>query len=131
MECESDACVIPIEFPDKLKNFVNRALGKGIVDEMPDEKFHDSSLLLFARCAFRGVALTRGRSTGACLTVLRLCPPDNKHSPKERIAVDRNAASLAFASSTPTTKSLVIARNMRTNFTHHLRKGFMGSIAPE
>ena len=55
---QPDTCIVPVEHPNTLENLVNRAFGKDIIDEMPDEKFHNRSLLLFARCTLRGVALT-------------------------------------------------------------------------
>ena len=61
MEREPDGCVIPVELPDEFENFIDRALGKNIVDEMPNEKFHNCSLLLFTGCAFRGITLIRGK----------------------------------------------------------------------
>ena len=61
MEREPDGYVTPVELPDEFENFIDRAFGKNIIDEMPDEKFHNGSLLLFTGRAFRGITLIRGK----------------------------------------------------------------------
>lgn len=65
MQCKQNACVVPVELPDKSENLVNCPLGKDVVGEMPDEKFPNGSVLLFAGSTFRGIALTREGSMGA------------------------------------------------------------------
>jgi hypothetical protein len=56
---EPNACIIPIELPNEFEDLVNRALGKDVVDEMPNEKFRNRSLLRFARSTLWWIALTQ------------------------------------------------------------------------
>jgi len=69
VQCQPNACVVPVELPNKFENFVNRALGEDIMNEMSDKKFRNRPLLLLTRCAFRGIALTRKGSIGVCQIV--------------------------------------------------------------
>lgn len=133
MQYEPNACIVPIKFPDEPENLVNCPLGEDVVNEMPDEKFHNSSLFFFARCTLRRIALMREGSRGVCRTTPRLLFAHLiiRVLQEKGLSLIKMLHSLLSSHQLQLEKKLDNQKHRNGLYSHHLREGFVGSIAPE
>lgn len=57
VQCLHNLSILPVQFTQKLENFVNRLFGKNIVDQVSDEQLHRRTLLFFDRSSLWRVTL--------------------------------------------------------------------------